>query len=76
MSDSLASLMSAPVGGNFSLDAPLVKRFYAFAESAAPLAEKAAAIRYLAVAVYGLSGSDAGEEMSDVELVSSFVSGE
>lgn len=70
MTDTLTTLLAAPIVGNYADDAALVHRITTFVGSRAPLADRAAAVRHLATAIYGLDplvGTDAAVIKSFLE---------
>jgi len=75
MTDTLATLIAAPIAGNYAADAALVKRINRFAESDAPVADRANAVRHLSRVIYGF---DDGTLVSfdDATLLVAFLDGE
>jgi len=74
MTDTLATLIATPIAGNYAADAALVKRINRFAESNAPVADRADAVRFLSRVVYGLH--DPLMSYDDATLLRIFLTGE
>ena len=75
MTDTLATLIAAPIAGNYAADAALVHRVTRFAESDAPIADRANAVRHLSRAIYGLEDGTM-VSFDDATLLAAFLNGE
>lgn len=71
---SLADILALRAVGNFADDAGLIAPIYDFADSDAfPVADRAAALRFLATEFFGFSGADAGEGYSDADFLAAYL---
>jgi hypothetical protein len=72
--NTLAAIVAHQFSGHFSADSAAMQSVYAFAENESqPIADRADALRHLAVHGFGFDGQDAGENVPDQEFVDQYM---
>lgn len=74
MLNTIAAITAHQFSGHFAADSAAMQEVYAFVENESnTLADRAAALRYLAVKCFGFDGEDAGEGISDFDYVNQYM---